>query len=200
MDTLRSQIIETQKTRSDLMKWKLVLVATLASAAGIGTIGIDTNQEKKIFFEARYLLCFIPLICVYVDALYTHLSLRIRIIGEFFYRCKPKNKCECCDHEYEHFLNHLGQKNPYKPFESFVLHWSTIFLSVLVLLYGLYLILQKHDLVKNVLEKPVLEKQDSPIDVMLILAGLIGIFATYLIKHIQVTEKKYIEKEAKKWK
>ena len=68
MDSLRAQITESQKVRSDLMKWKLLIIA------GIGTAGLGFDNFK--FPDAHMVLCLIPLVAVYVDALCAHLSLQ----------------------------------------------------------------------------------------------------------------------------
>jgi len=39
METLRSEIIESQKARNDLMKWKLLLVS------GLGAAGLDRTAD-----------------------------------------------------------------------------------------------------------------------------------------------------------
>jgi hypothetical protein len=122
---------------------------------------------------------------VYVDALCAHLNLRIRVIGAFFYRCKPDNKCECCDHEYEDFLEHLRTSKPAQPLEFFALRRSTYVLSVLVSVYGLYLIWAE---------------RDASSGVVLILAGLGGLIATDRINRGQKTERKRINEKAEEWK
>ena len=172
MNALRTQIIETQKARSDLMKWKLLVVAVLASAG----FGAYTLNIPKI----HLLLCFIPLICVYVDALCAHLNLRIRVIGAFFRSCRPTKKCEyeCCDHEYELFLGKLRKSRHTQPLEFFALRWSSYVMSVFVFLYGLSFIWQK---------------RVFSVEVMLIIAGLLGIIATARINQLRETEKKRID-------
>lgn len=118
VSSLRTQIIETQKIRSDLMKWKLVLVSGLG-AAGIGL-------EKFNITQQIILLALIPLVCVYVDAMCAHLSLRILLIGEFIATYDPLNDDEKCAQSYECFIR---QKPQSYGLEEFALRWSTIFLS-----------------------------------------------------------------------
>ncbi|HXJ78396.1 MAG TPA: hypothetical protein VMS64_06905 [Candidatus Methylomirabilis sp.] len=72
---LRDEIIESQKVRTDLLKWKIILVAALGGAAlGVG------QPEHAI---RPILLGFIPLVCAYVDVVCTHNDIRIRVIGHF---------------------------------------------------------------------------------------------------------------------
>ena len=74
-DTLRTEIVESQKIRSDLLKWKLLICAAVG-AAGLGF-------SDKSVTNAPLALAVIPLACVYVDLLCRHLSLRIHAIGCF---------------------------------------------------------------------------------------------------------------------
>ncbi len=121
MDALRTQIAETQKARSDLMKWKLILVAGLG-AAGLGLGSSEIGPWHSV-------LCVIPLVCVYVDALCAHLSLRIRAIGDFLAAEEPKTTEEKREHQYELFLR--SDKIPFR-LETVALHWSTVVLSLLI--------------------------------------------------------------------
>ncbi len=75
---LRDEIIESQKARADLFKWKIILVAAIG-AAGLGVGAPKAEVASKV----EYVLCLIPLVCVYTDVLCAHLNLRIRVIGEF---------------------------------------------------------------------------------------------------------------------
>ena len=74
---LRDEIIECQKVRSDFIKWKLILVAAVGSAAlGLGGDGTTATGLPV-------LLAFISLICVYVDSVCIHNDARIMVIAEF---------------------------------------------------------------------------------------------------------------------
>ena len=75
MDKLREEIIEAEKIRADLIKWKLILVAGLG-AAGLGLNGNSCD-------DMTLLLCLIPFVCVYVDLVARHFNLRIHVIAEF---------------------------------------------------------------------------------------------------------------------
>ncbi len=75
MSQLNTEIIETQKSRYDLLKWKIIVFAAL-SATGLGL----SNKPKSY---ADLVLCCIPFICAYIDMLWYHLSLRNVAIGYF---------------------------------------------------------------------------------------------------------------------
>src|SRR5437879_5362705 len=78
---LRLEIIASQKARTDLLKWKMVLTAAL------GTVGLGLYKPEGPTEEvswAPFTLCCIPLACIYVDLLCAHLSLRIKVIGTYF--------------------------------------------------------------------------------------------------------------------
>jgi hypothetical protein len=77
MGTLRQEILNSQQTRSDLLKWKLGLIGAIG-AIGLGLAG------SRVSNNADLVLCAVPLVCVYVDFLCRHLSLRILVIGRFF--------------------------------------------------------------------------------------------------------------------
>jgi hypothetical protein len=76
LEFLREEILNAQKVRSDLLKWKLGLVGTLG-AVGLGLAGADTAGHPDL------VLCAVPFVSVYVDLLCRHLSLRILVIGKY---------------------------------------------------------------------------------------------------------------------
>jgi hypothetical protein len=75
---LRQEILKAQQARSDLLKWKLGLVGAIG-AVGLGLAG------SRVSSHADLVLCAVPLVCVYVDLLCHHLSLRILVIGTFLW-------------------------------------------------------------------------------------------------------------------
>jgi hypothetical protein len=83
---LRNEIIESEKARADLFKWKIVLVASLgAIALGLeSALGGEDAATKDPPITHTYVLCLIPLVCLYVDLLCSHLNLRIMVIGRYF--------------------------------------------------------------------------------------------------------------------
>jgi hypothetical protein len=60
MSALREEIIEAEKARTDLLKWKLIIVSGLG-AAGLGFTG-QSNVPG-----APFVLLLIPGVCLYVD-------------------------------------------------------------------------------------------------------------------------------------
>lgn len=87
---LRSEIIESEKARIDLLKYKLVAVAAL------GSIGLGLNKESS---QHPLILALIPLVCIYVDLLCYHNTMRILVIGKYFKRTG-------CG--YESYISNLG--------------------------------------------------------------------------------------------
>lgn len=87
---LRDEIVESQKARCDLLKWKLALVA------GLGAVGLGLGDyaPKEPGYSHHYVLCLIPLVCVYVDLLAKHMTLRIMVIGCFGGHLAPEKKGE----------------------------------------------------------------------------------------------------------
>ncbi len=98
METLRSEIIESQKARNDLMKWKLLLVSGLGAAG----LGFSEHSGK---FRAELVLCCIPLVCAYVDLVCHHLSLRILVIGKFISSTSGHDQTLSCIRDYEKFVD-----------------------------------------------------------------------------------------------
>ncbi len=99
---LRTQIIESQRARHDLIKWKLFLVAVLG-ATGLGVSGFNI-QTPTFLKKAELLLALIPLVCVYVDAICSNLSLRIIGIGAFIRNHPPTLPDEHYAQSYEEFI------------------------------------------------------------------------------------------------
>jgi hypothetical protein len=135
MSDLRTEIIESEKARSDLLKWKLIGVATLG-AAGLGL----NNPQQGV--RTYFLPPLIPLLCFYADQLCRHLTLRILVIAAFL-------RSHATDDQkiYEDFVLKIGRtrvapcaRGPLRhffKFEDIALDWSTIFLSALVLVVGI---------------------------------------------------------------
>ncbi len=73
---LPDEILAAHQSRSDFLKWKLVLVAAL------GTAGFGLWDSKAQ--PAHLFLALIPFVCIYVDLLCTNLKVRIIVIGAFY--------------------------------------------------------------------------------------------------------------------
>ena len=76
MDTLKTELLQSQKTRDDLMKWKLLLVS------GIGSTALGFSGTKG-FVHAELALCLIPFACCYTDLLCRNLSIRTKLLSAF---------------------------------------------------------------------------------------------------------------------
>ncbi len=116
---LPDEIMDSQRTRADLLKWKLVLVS------GLGAAGIGLQPGSQGDF--RFLLALIPLVAVYVDLLCSNLNLRIILIGRYF--------AEKTDDPYEPFVG------PYRivfSLEDWALYGSSYFLSGLLAVSGIF--------------------------------------------------------------
>jgi hypothetical protein len=72
---LRGEIVESQKARIDLLKWKIILIAAL------GALGLGVGKDAGTGFPS--LLGLIPLVCAYVDVVCVHNDLRILVIAAF---------------------------------------------------------------------------------------------------------------------
>jgi hypothetical protein len=135
LEAFRNEIVEAEKSRIDLLKSKLLLIA------GLGAVGLGLPTPMKIenpILSTNLLLCMIPLVCIYVDSLCHHLQIRILVISGFFQNCECKND----DNEiayyqaYEKFCNEV---RPVFYLEDWAQQGSTIVLSLIILVTGLTL-------------------------------------------------------------
>ncbi len=140
---MREEIIEAENARIDLLKWKIIGVAAIGGAA----LGVGPGTSSK-----DLLLCLIPLICLYVDLICSHLNLRIMVIGSYFRLVHRRQmlgeKIEPNDADYEEFaeeVRSMPQSAPVRTeglnaffFEDRALHLSSGILSVLVIVWGIF--------------------------------------------------------------
>jgi hypothetical protein len=125
MDLLRTEILQAQQSRSDLLKWKIGLVGVVGSV-GLGLAG------SRIPGHPELVLCAIPAVCAYVDLLCRHLSLRMLVVGAFL-RSDPQSGDAATASRYETFV---AQHRPAFGLEDWALMWSTVGLSVAVAGFG----------------------------------------------------------------
>lgn len=113
---LPDEIIDAHQSRSDFLKWKLILVAALGAAAfGLG--------EKTT--PAPLLLALIPWVCLYVDLICSSLNMRQIIIGAFYARTVQDS--------YERFVQ---QHRRAFEMEDWALYRSSNVLCLIVLVVG----------------------------------------------------------------
>ena len=120
---LRTEIIESQKARTDLLKWKIVLISAL------GAVGFGISKDASGPLPA--VLGFIPIACAYVDLLCVHNDLRILVIGGFL-REHLKAKPE--DSDIQAYEDICENNRPVFLLESFALVGTTVLLSSLIAL------------------------------------------------------------------
>ena len=169
MEDLRSEILEAHKARSDLLKWKLVLVA------GLGTIGLGFSEEVG----HPIVLIGVPLVCAYVDLLTRHLTLRIHVIGDFL-RTPAADATDAEPsslrrffHEYETFVE---RNRSAFSFEDWALYLSSIVLSLGVAAYGAILLGSENE-----------SKQSE--EVTLVVMGVLGAVIAYAINRSYVAKR-----------
>ncbi len=176
MESFKNEIVEAQKGRTDLLKWKLILVAALG-AIGLGIS--SPSSTAKPMLSLHLTLCLIPLACVYVDLLCKHLQMRSLVISEFFQFHKYKNNTDeaSCFYSYESFC---GQVRSVFDLEDWAQQWSTQFLSVLVIVAAL------------ILKLPITDT------LALVFSGMCGIIFTFLINREYKNKRRILREEAKK--
>jgi hypothetical protein len=181
IEAFRNEIIEAEKSRMDLLKWKLILVAALG-AIGLGLNNVSLNS--KISSALHLLLCLIPFACVYVDLLCKHLQIRILAISYFFQHAARKGDTDEISliDKYEEFCESLrADKSRDDAFglEDWAQQWSTVFLSILVMIAA-----------------PILKLQGLDFWA-LILSGMCGLLLTWMIDTTYDKKRKIVEKKAK---
>ena len=134
MEELRAEILEAERARSDLLKWKLILVA------GLGAVGLGLNPDTT---PVPLVLIGIPLVCGYVDLLCRHLILRVHVIGGFL-RTRSRHDDGPAELAWKQALfrdyeEEALAKNAAFDFENWALVWSSAVLSIAVGGYGLFL-------------------------------------------------------------
>lgn len=112
---LRNEIIESQKTQAEFLKWKLIAVSAVSSIS----LGFErTVKPPPDPRGLQLLLCAIPFICAYIDFVSLHIMIRIVTIGAYLRKMGS---------EYESFVFRTRKKgvNPFV-FETAALHGSSI--------------------------------------------------------------------------
>ena len=130
MDSLRQETIEDVKTLSQLNRLKVTLVAGLAAVAfGIG-------PYSKIGQYSYLLLCWVPIVCVYIDFQYFHYLAKIFVRGVFLRNMEAKTDDDKTHASYQCFMHSV--RTEIAPalfgFEKKALLGSSIILSVSPLL------------------------------------------------------------------
>jgi hypothetical protein len=129
IEKLRDEIVESQKARTDLMKWKLILVAAVGAAAfGIGSNAATGSDPPFV------LLALIPWICLYVDAICIHNDLRIMAIARFL-RTGGNGSVDLNSIERKYEAYCAGSRAQFS-LEGFALQLTTLGLSLLVFFIG----------------------------------------------------------------
>jgi hypothetical protein len=127
LPSLREEIISSQLARTNFLQYKLIGIATLASA-GLG-FGFDATKMKL-----EFLLPIIPFFCVYVDTICYHNNIRVFAIAAFLKKYKEP---------YEDFIAKLTEKGSDNKaskifeMEDGVLRHSTNLLSAFIYFCGL---------------------------------------------------------------
>ena len=101
IQAFKNEIIESEKSRIDLLKWKFIAIGALGSIAlGIKPLSSQAlpksgSSQPGVFltfsFASTLIFCLIPLLCVYIDLLCKHLNIRILVVGNFFLKKKKQN-------------------------------------------------------------------------------------------------------------
>ena len=127
IEWLREEIVESEKTQADFLKWKFILIAAVGSVSLGFTSGSNYSSEG-----AQILLCVVPLLCAYVDLISLHIMGRIITVGKYLV---------CIGNEYERFVFAVRGRTGTSPyaFEAIALHGSSFVLNAVLLSLGFVL-------------------------------------------------------------
>ena len=171
MDTihLATEITESQKVRSDLLKWKIIAIAFISLVG----LGISRGYNKT-----EMALCIIPFVMAYIDALCIHLNLRIFSIGKWHTTEKAKELEVSPEslymQEYENYIEFAYEAGAFN-LEKWTIFYSSLFINVIIIIY------------------PFIDKANnlSSFQYALITSGVLGlILSITLDKYMRVTKDK----------
>ena len=131
-EILRLEIIESQKSQADMLKWKFIAI----SAIGVVLTNNKLNDSKIDIII--YLLPLVPFICAYVDLLSYHLMIRIIVIGTYL---RKAYKSDTNKMNYEEFVLKTRTSQKVFDFEFFALHGSTFIINLGLFIYGLVILI-----------------------------------------------------------
>jgi hypothetical protein len=97
-DSLKKELLQAQNERGKLMKWKILLISGIGSAA----LGFSASPALPY---AELALCVIPFACAYVDLLCRNLSVRTKLISAFM--AKQPDDHENPSPRFEKFIRNL---------------------------------------------------------------------------------------------
>jgi hypothetical protein len=166
IELAKNEMLEAQKERDSLMRWKLILVSTIGAAA----LGFSQNSPLP---NAEFALCLIPFTCVYVDILCRNLSIRTKMISLFL----AQDQKDPLETFYQVYTGPRGSS-----LESFALRFSTIFLSILVIPIGIISHSANH--------LAVITTWFSGASAIFYLSGFSGIFLSFIVEQRYQEQKK----------
>jgi hypothetical protein len=151
-EKLRNEIVESEKSQADILKWKLI------SIAGVASVSLGVGSTAAVPEAARLLICLVPLICIYVDLISLHIMMRIITIG--FYLKESGNVYE----QFAFEIRHKTAANPFV-FDAVVLHGSSLVFNAIILVLSLVF-------------PQTLPNWPSAYTTAYVLAGILGIIVT----------------------
>lgn len=176
MESLKEELLQAQKTRDDLMKWKLLLVS------GIGAAALGFSKSSAVS-QAELALCLIPLACCYVDLLCRNLSIRTKLLSRFLSEelqgtDSAEARFECF---YQAFNKTRTKEKKEDALEGFALIVSTLVLSIAIIPVGI-----AASKIERLCEWP------SP---LFVIAGVAGLLFSWLIHWKYRIQRDLIEDE-----
>jgi hypothetical protein len=167
---LREEIIESQKTQADFLKWKLIAVAAISSIA----FGFAPSMGKQSD-DAKILTCLIPLLCAYIDLVSLHIMIRAITIGLYL---------KVRGNHYEKYISMVRERSGANPFvfEAVALHGSSMVFNAIIVVLGF-----------------TLPAGSWPLKAYLV-SGILGMFATVTLWVLYVIRAREVSQVAEQFR
>lgn len=147
LESFKSEIVEAENDRNELLKWKVIIVAILMAAGfGVGELGLSNPETKPYIL---LILCIVPIVCVYTDLLCKHLQIRILVISKFFQDYQIQDSDNSIKDELEIFKSYEAfcqKKRSVFCFEDWAQTGSTYILCGLICIISIVALLIKYNL------------------------------------------------------
>lgn len=183
MDSLKQELLQSQKTRDGMMKWKLVLVSAIGAAA----LGFS---QKSPVPHADLALCLIPFACAYVDLLCRNLSIRTKLISRFL-SFESERSADSPEARFEAFYAHFDKARRHDALEGLALVYSTVALSLAIVPVGIVSHFDGAPTCENLTQWPSL---------LFLTAGAMGLLGSLLVSRWYGHQKALINGQgAREW-
>ena len=129
MESVKAQLLEAQKERGRLLRWKLAVIAA------IGTVGLGLSESQPVA-HVELVLGVLPLASSYIDLLCRSLSIRTKLISNVI---AERNEDATIEARLERAYQAFDQRRSSDALEGYALVRSTQAISAALVIGGLAL-------------------------------------------------------------